>query len=153
MEEIANGMPKWEKNLGDPSWWIQPSMKPSIWTAAAAGRIKAAKQHLAKGIDINAKDAAIFGQTPLSIAVGAGQSKMVKFLIQQGADVNTKNEDGGTALHGANIKAKDSSGATAMDNLKADWATTQFISQLLQIGVDREAVERGRAKVAELLRQ
>ena len=26
-------------------------------------------------------------------------------------------------------------------------------SQLLQIGVDREAVERGRAKVAELLRQ
>ena len=170
MEEIANGMPKWEKNLGDPSWWIQPSMKPSIWTAAATGRIKAAKQHLAKGMDINAKDAAIFGQTPLSIAVGAGQSKMVKFLIQQGADVNTKNGDGGTALHGAaflgrsksaklliengaNIKAKDSSGATAMDNLKADWATTQFISQLLQIGVDREAVERGRAKVAELLRQ
>ena len=170
MEEIANGMPKWEKNLDDPSWWIQPSMKPSIWTAAATGRIKAAKQHLAKGMDINAKDAAIFGQTPLSIAVGAGQSKMVKFLIQQGADVNTKNGDGGTALHGAaflgrsksaklliengaNIKAKDSSGATAMDNLKADWATTQFISQLLQIGVDREAVERGRAKVAELLRQ
>ena len=170
MEEIANGMPKWEKNLGDPSWWIQPSMKPSIWTAAATGRIKAAKQHLAKGMDINAKDAAIFDQTPLSIAVGAGQSKMVKFLIQQGADVNTKNGDGGTALHGAaflgrsksaklliengaNIKAKDSSGATAMDNLKADWATTQFISQLLQIGVDREAVERGRAKVAELLRQ
>ena len=170
MEEIANGMPKWEKNLGDPSWWIQPSMKPSIWTAAATGRIKAAKQHLAKGMDINAKDAAIFGQTLLSIAVGAGQSKMVKFLIQQGADVNTKNGDGGTALHGAaflgrsksaklliengaNIKAKDSSGATAMDNLKADWATTQFISQLLQIGVDREAVERGRAKVAELLRQ
>ena len=63
MEEIANGMPKWEKNLGDPSWWIQPSMKPSIWTAAATGRIKAAKQHLAKGMDINAKDAAIFGQT------------------------------------------------------------------------------------------
>ena len=170
MEEIANGMPKWEKNLGDPSWWIQPSMKPSIWTAAATGRIKAAKQHLAKGMDINAKDAAIFDQTPLSIAVGAGQSKMVKFLIQQGADVNTKNGDGGTALHGAaflgrsksaklliengaNIKAKDSSGATAMDNLKTDWATTQFISQLLQIGVDREAVERGRAKVAELLRQ
>ena len=170
MEEIANGMPKWEKNLGDPSWWIQPSMKPSIWTAAATGRIKAAKQHLAKGMDINAKDATIFGQTPLSIAVGAGQSKMVKFLIQQGADVNTKNGDGGTALHGAaflgrsksaklliengaNIKTKDSSGATAMDNLKADWATTQFISQLLQIGVDREAVERGRAKVAELLRQ
>ena len=66
-----------------------------------------------------------------------GRSKSAKLLIE----------------NGANIKAKDSSGATAMDNLKADWATTQFISQLLQIGVDREAVERGRAKVAELLRQ
>ena len=54
---------------------------------------------------------------------------MVKFLIQQGADVNTKNGDGATALHGAaflgrsqsaklliengaNIKTKDSNGAT-----------------------------------------
>ena len=51
------------------------------------------------------------------------------------------------------LKTKTVAVPPAMDNLKADWATTQFISQLLQIGVDREAVERGRAKVAELLRQ
>ena len=42
---------------------------------------------------------------------------------------------------------------TAMDVLKTDWETTQFIAQLLQIQVDREKVENGRAKVAELLSQ
>ena len=40
-----------------------------------------------------------------------------------------------------------------MDSLKVDWETTQFIVQLLQIRADRQAVEQGRAKVAELLRQ
>ena len=38
-------------------------------------------------------------------------------------------------------------------SLGASYRATQFIVQLLQIRVDRQAVEQGRAKVAELLHQ
>ena len=139
-------------------------------TAAAAFQIEMARQHLSQGIDINAKDSVFFGLTPLSIAAGAGQSKMVKFLLQQGMDVNARNDGGGMALHGASflgrsksaqllienegdIKARASNGATARDLLKTDWASTQFISQSLQLRADRSAVEKGRAQVAKLLGQ
>ena len=30
--------------------------KPNIWEAATTGNIEAAKQHLAKGVDVDAKD-------------------------------------------------------------------------------------------------
>ncbi len=77
------------------------------------------------------------GLTRLSIAAGAGKSKMVKFLLQQEADINARNEDDGTALHGAvllgqsksaqlliengvDIKARTSNGATAGDLLTTD---------------------------------
>ena len=128
-----------------------------------------ARQHLSQGIEINAKDPVFFGPTPLSIAAGAGQSEMVK-LQQQGTDINARNEDGGTAWHGASflgwaksvqlliengvdIKARASNGITAEDLVKTDWASTQFISQSLQLRVDRSAVEKGRSQVAELLGQ
>ena len=129
-----------------------------------------ARQHLSQGIEINAKDPVFFGSTPLSIVAGAGQSEMVKFLLQQGTDINARNEDGGTAWHGASflgwaksvqlliengvdIKARASNGITAEDLVKTDWASTQFISQSLQLRVDRSAVEKGRAQVAKLLGQ
>ena len=58
-------------------------------------------------------------------------------MVQKGADVNARKNDG----------------ATAMDVLKVDWDTTLFIARLLQIQVDREKVEAGRAQIVELLRQ
>jgi len=139
-----------------------------IWKAASMGKIDVVKHHLANGIDINAKDP-IVGLTPLSGATLTGQTEMVEFLIQQGADVNAKNKDGGTALHGAaflgrskeaellisngaDTKVRDGDGSTAMDNLQVDWPTTQFIVQLLQITVDQENVEAGRAKIAEIIK-
>ena len=174
-EEIANGMPRWEARPDEP--FVMPSadgfeLKPkanSIWSAAGSGDLKAVKQHLAKGIDINAKDSSL-GITPLASAILQDQTQMVEFLIQQSADVNAKNRDGGTALHtaaflgqyevaellvqkGADVNAKDEDGNTPISSTMADWGTTEFIAQLLQIQVDRKKVETGRAKVAELLSQ
>ena len=174
-EEIANGMPRWEARPDEP--FVMPSadgfeLKPkanSIWSAAGSGDLKAVKQHLAKGIDINAKDSSL-GITPLASAILQDQTQMVEFLIQQSADVNAKNRDGGTALHtaaflgqyevaellvqkGADVNAKDEDGNTPISSTMADWGTTEFIASLLKIKLDRERVETGRAQIVELLRQ
>ena len=139
-----------------------------IWTAAGAGNIEAVKQHLAKGVDVDAKNKDEL--TALHVAAIYDHVEIAAFLIQKGADVNARGDDGGTALHaaaflgqhevaellvqkGADVNARNNNGDTVVSFTMADWGTTLFIARLLQIQVDREKVETGRAKVAELLSQ
>jgi len=68
----------------------------SIHVAAAVGNIKAVKQHLAAGEDVNAKDE--FGYTPLHNAAWIGHKEIAELLISKGADVNVVDGDGYTAL-------------------------------------------------------
>ncbi len=68
----------------------------SIHVAAAVGNIKAVKQHLAAGEDVNVKDE--FGYTPLHNAAWIGQKEIAELLIAKGADVNVLDGDGNTAL-------------------------------------------------------
>jgi len=67
-----------------------------IWTAAEQGDIKAVKQHLDAGTDVNAKDK--YGRTPLDEAAGEGHKEVVELLIAEGADVNAMDDDGDTPL-------------------------------------------------------
>ncbi len=55
---------------------------------AAKGDLIAIQQELAKGADINVKDAA--DQTPLMYASETGRLEIVKYLVENGADVNAK---------------------------------------------------------------
>ena len=97
---------------------------------AAKGDIKAVKQHLAAGADVNAKDK-IRG-TPLHYAAAYGHKEIVELLIAAGADVKVKDEDGKTSSHfeavngrkvivelliaeGADVNAKDEDGKTPLD--------------------------------------
>ena len=72
----------------------------SIDVAAKTGNIKAIKQHIAAGVDVNAKDK--YGMTPLHNAVGngfhKGHKEAVEQLIANGADVNAKTMRGETPL-------------------------------------------------------
>ncbi|MBT6275277.1 MAG: ankyrin repeat domain-containing protein, partial [Chromatiales bacterium] len=72
----------------------------SIWDAAADGNTEAVKQHLAAGVDVNAKDN--IGLTPLHSAAGQGHKVVAELLIDKGADVNAAGGlFGSTPLHKA----------------------------------------------------
>ena len=76
----------------------------NIHEAAKTGNIEAVKQHLAAGADVNALDHE--GNTPLFYAVFNDQTKIIRLLIDKGADVNGKRKaadhtNGVTPLHEA----------------------------------------------------
>ena len=67
-----------------------------IWEATRTGNIEAVKQHLAAGVDVNAKD--VDGINPLHYATWTDHKETVELLITKGADVNAKDAAGNTPL-------------------------------------------------------
>ncbi|MGH1387812.1 ankyrin repeat domain-containing protein [Kordia sp.] len=76
--------------------------KPNIdiHGAVLTGNLKAVKQHIEAGTDINQKEA-MSGSTPLMSAATFNKPEIAKVLINADADLSVKNNDGGTALHTA----------------------------------------------------
>ena len=72
----------------------------SIHDAAKAGDINAVKQHLADGVEVNAKDS-LHGETPLHSAAAFGRKEIAELLIAKGADVNAVDDDGFKPLDAA----------------------------------------------------
>jgi len=102
----------------------------SIHEAAWDGNIEAAKQAIADGEDVNAKDEE--RMTPLHWAASFGQKEVAELLIAEGADVDAKNEEEWTPLYvaamegqkevaelliaaGADVNAKNKNGDTPLD--------------------------------------
>ena len=81
----------------------------SIHNAVIEGDIQAVKQHLAAGADVNAKDGNEW--TPLHYAAANGHKEIAELLITKGANVNAKDDDGGTP------NAKDEDGGTPLDGV------------------------------------
>ena len=67
-----------------------------IYWATLSGKIEDVRQHLADGVDVNAKIEG--GGTPLHYAATAAQKEIAELLIAKGADMNAKGEDGWTPL-------------------------------------------------------
>lgn len=80
-----------------------------IWTAAALGSLKGVKYWLGLGVDVNegSADAISKGFTPLMCAAESGQEEMVKFLIEQKADINKKADSGEFALQLASFSLRE----------------------------------------------
>lgn len=95
---------------------------PTMTTHAATfmGNVKAIKQHIAAGSDLNVKDD--YGSTPLNIAVTFEKTEIAKLLIDAGADLSIQSADGSTALHTASFLGR-----------------TELVEALLKAGADTEA--------------
>ena len=135
--------------------------------AAFTGNFAAMKQALADGADPNTKDPTS-GSTLLATAALMGHAEIVALLLEHGADINARSQDGGTALHaaaflgraetvklllekGADTTLRSNMGGTAIDGAKLNWAITQGILAMLKLEVDEAEVKAGRAEVVKLL--
>jgi len=70
-----------------------------IHAAALMGDIKAIRQHIEAGTDLDMKDQ--YGSTPLVVAITFDRTEVAGTLMEAGADVNGRNNDGSTPLHTA----------------------------------------------------
>ena len=139
----------------------------NVWKASAEGDWDSVAQFIDDRVPIDTQDPK-FGITPLSYAVLHGHRTVVRQLMDRGANVNTPNRDGGTALHtaaflgraeiaktllaaGADPNLKNERGETAVDGTRADWPTTLFVLRLTKVSIDEETLRRGREEIAQLL--
>lgn len=144
-----------------------PQTSSNIWKASATGDLEALKIAIDEKVDVNAMDPQL-GITPLSWAALNGKTAAAELLIENGADVNGVNRDGGTPLHGsvflgrvettklllnmgADSDRRKSDGALPIDGAYVDWGLTQFVLGLLQMQADQKEVEAGRKEVIKLL--
>jgi len=146
-----------------------------IHSATILGDLDAIKQHIAAGSDLDAKEPTL-GSTPLISAAVFGKTEIANALIEGGADVNLKNNDGSTALHsaaflcnveivemllanGADKELLNNYGSTALQSVTPPFANVkpiyeQFNKNLGSLGfkLDYEYAEATRPKIAEMLR-
>ena len=127
--------------------------------AAMNGNIKAVKQHLAAGTDVNEKG--LFGGTPLVLAESR---EIIELLIAAGADVNYSPGNGITPLanaviredkesakllisSGADVNSKDREGDTPLDTVKS---SLDFLKIDEEIGLDMDDIAASKAALKEI---
>jgi len=145
-----------------------------IWKAAASGNIEAIKQHIEAGADLNGKEPSS-GSTPLIIAAVFGQAEVAELLIEKGANVNARSNDGGTALHaaaffchgqivklllakGVDIGAENVRGETALYTVTAPWSQDvervySYIGGLLRMPLDMQRIKAERPGMVAMLHE
>lgn len=73
-------------------------MVANIWVAAADDELDTVKQHISLGnFSANSKDPN--GYTPIHAAVSYGHKQLIKYLIEQGGNINIQDNEGDTPLH------------------------------------------------------
>lgn len=110
-------------------------------------------EYLLEQGNLNINSVGYLGMTALSLAsIEYGNLEMIKYLLEKGADINVKNEDGSTALmtasmygnleiikylieNGADINAKDNDGSTALI-YASKWGNLETVEYLVKNGAD-----------------
>ena len=144
----------------------EPTM--DLWTAAYEGNIAELAANKHAGSDLDALSPNEIQATALTMAAVGGQAEAAQWLLDNGANVNGPNGDGSTALNaaaflgradvarvlvdgGVDTTIRSWEGQSAADIARIDWETTEYIAAMLQLNVDRETVESGRAKILEMI--
>ncbi|MHC4643268.1 MAG: ankyrin repeat domain-containing protein, partial [Planctomycetota bacterium] len=174
LERIKADRPKIAALLRKHSEKVASAPSIDIWAAAKDGNIEAVRKHISTGKDINIRSKS--GATLLIAASVGGQTEIARLLIEKGADVNLREDGGGsTALlaaaffghteiveilidKGADVNARNLSSETPLDTVSAPWSPElaevyKFMAGLLQIELDVKKIEFERPKIAALLRK
>ena len=148
--------------------------KTDLQTAVISDDLEAVKQHIKSGTDLNKKDP-MSGSTPLITAASFGKIKIAQALIDAGADLTIKNNDGATALHTAAFfcrvevvqslidakadkTAKNNFGMTPRESVMGPFAEIKPIYEMLQqqlgpigLQIDLTEIEKTRPVIAMML--
>ena len=96
---------------------IQNDAVMDVCTAANIGDSEKLRRLIEAGQDVNQRDGTWEKRTPLMWAAKMGRTDCVKYLIQNGAQLDLKDDDGDTALH-----------------LAAYWGHLEVMKRLLEAG-------------------
>ena len=144
----------------------EPTM--DLWTAAYEGNVAELAANKHAGSDLDAPSSNELQVTALTMAAVGGHAEAAQWLLDNGANVSGLNGDGSTALNaaaflgrarvaqvlvdgGIDTSIRNWEGQSAADVAAIDWATTEYIAAMLQLEVDRETVESGRAKILAMM--
>lgn len=158
-EETETAAPT-ETASGNPS---------DIWTPAARGETETVIARVKGGVAVDSLDPN-FGATAITFAGDFGHAETVRALLDAGADVDARNQDGSTPLigaaffgradcvralldAGADASITNNDGSTAMSALEAPFELTAMIAGALQMPLDPEALQAGRDECREILRE
>ena len=141
---------------------------PDLWEAAGVGDVSGLEAHRSAGTNLDSLHPET-GVTPLAVAIGVANNDAARWLLDNGATVDARNRDGGTALfgaiflgradgarllleRGADPALRNGEGLSLQDVASADWQTTSYILGLLELDIERQALEAGRQEILALLR-
>jgi hypothetical protein len=135
----------------------------SLWAAVFANDAQQIEQLIGQGVTFNQVHPQ-HGGIPLGAAIAYNHPDLVRWMLEHGADVDFRTRDQDTPLHiaaffgrdacfrmlidhGADPTLRNRSFALPADVARLDWPTTEYIAKLVDIEVDREQVESGRAQI------
>jgi len=160
-----------------PAATAPPATAPvaDLHDAARVGDLDAVHRLIADGADLNAGDPA-GGSTPLIVAATFGRSDVASALIDAGADVNLRNNEGSTALltaalfcrteiveallaAGADRTIRNNAGSTPLQVVTVPFEAIRGIYDYLGrvlgpygLELDYDRIQATRPRIAELLR-
>ena len=150
----------------------KPAM--DLQTAVLYGDLQVVKQHIQADTDLNVKDP-MSGSTPLITAATFDKTEIANALIDAGADLSIKNNDGATALHvaaffcrveivqklldaGADKTLQNNFGATPRESVMGSFREIKPIYELMQsqlgpfgLELNMEELEKTRPVIAMML--
>lgn len=151
---------------------VRPEM--DLQAAVIQGNLEAVEQHIEAGTDLNAKDP-MSGSTVLISAITFDKNRIADALIDAGADLSVKNNDGATALHvaaffcrvetvqklldaGADKTLRNNFGATPRESIMGPFAEVKPIYEFMQtqlgplgLELDMAELEKTRPVIAMML--